>query len=328
MDAATGGAAGIDMLQHAVRAVAAGDARTSCSWPATSSTPGRSRTSWTTTTSPRASTSRRSRSAGRMRSSRCSRSATWRRTGSSAPTTGALVSRSAPGPPAIRGRLPHAADARGVSRRSARSDPLCLLDCVPVVAGADALIVSGAAAACGCGVRAAHNADGHDGDGLETGLRGLAGGSGTMRRRRRRDRRRLGVRRLPGDGADPARGPRLRRAEAALAAIETRALPREHVRRATLGRAGRRCRRHARARRDRRAVAGRAGERQVAGARLGVASGYGMVAYRHGACANAVVLEARERRRDQPLRRLRLAGHAAAPVVPRLRTATASRRSR
>jgi hypothetical protein len=30
----------------------------------------------------------------------------------------------------------------------------------------------------------------------------------------------------------------------------------------------------------------------VAGARLGLASGYGMVQYRHGMCANAVVLEA------------------------------------
>jgi acetyl-CoA acetyltransferase len=32
-------------------------------------------------------------------------------------------------------------------------------------------------------------------------------------------------------------------------------------------------------------------ERQVVGARIGVASGYGMVAYRHGACANVAVLE-------------------------------------
>lgn len=36
---------------------------------------------------------------------------------------------------------------------------------------------------------------------------------------------------------------------------------------------------------------GRAGDRQVAGARLAVATGYGMVLYRYGACANAVVLE-------------------------------------
>jgi hypothetical protein len=36
---------------------------------------------------------------------------------------------------------------------------------------------------------------------------------------------------------------------------------------------------------------GESGGRQVEAARLGVVSGYGMVAYRHGACANAAVLE-------------------------------------
>src|SRR5688572_32775264 len=36
---------------------------------------------------------------------------------------------------------------------------------------------------------------------------------------------------------------------------------------------------------------GEAGERQVEGARTAVVSGYGMVAYRHGAAANVVVLE-------------------------------------
>jgi hypothetical protein len=39
-------------------------------------------------------------------------------------------------------------------------------------------------------------------------------------------------------------------------------------------------------------LAGEAGARQVAGARLALVTGYGMVLYRHGACANAVVLEA------------------------------------
>jgi len=34
-----------------------------------------------------------------------------------------------------------------------------------------------------------------------------------------------------------------------------------------------------------------AGDRQVADARLAVVTGYGMVLYRYGACANAVVLE-------------------------------------
>jgi hypothetical protein len=37
---------------------------------------------------------------------------------------------------------------------------------------------------------------------------------------------------------------------------------------------------------------GEGGARQVPRARLALVSGYGMVLYRHGACANAVVLEA------------------------------------
>ncbi len=36
---------------------------------------------------------------------------------------------------------------------------------------------------------------------------------------------------------------------------------------------------------------GAAGARQVAGARIAAVAGYGMVEYRHGMCANAVVLE-------------------------------------
>jgi acetyl-CoA acetyltransferase len=40
---------------------------------------------------------------------------------------------------------------------------------------------------------------------------------------------------------------------------------------------------------------GDAGERQVANARLAVVSGYGMVEYRYGMCANAVVLESAQR---------------------------------
>jgi acetyl-CoA acetyltransferase len=36
---------------------------------------------------------------------------------------------------------------------------------------------------------------------------------------------------------------------------------------------------------------GEAGERQIPGARTAVVSGYGMVVYRYGACANAAILE-------------------------------------
>jgi acetyl-CoA acetyltransferase len=39
-----------------------------------------------------------------------------------------------------------------------------------------------------------------------------------------------------------------------------------------------------------RQLRGRAGDRQVEGARVALVTGYGMVAYRYGACANAVVL--------------------------------------
>jgi acetyl-CoA acetyltransferase len=36
---------------------------------------------------------------------------------------------------------------------------------------------------------------------------------------------------------------------------------------------------------------GQAGDRQVAKARLALVTGYGMVLYRYGGCANAIVLE-------------------------------------
>ena len=64
----------------------------------------------------------------------------------------------------------------------------------------------------------------------------------------------------------------------------------------------------------------RAGERQIPGARRGVATGYGMVQLRYGMCANAAVLE---RRAHEPacicLRGLRPQGLSRAAVVPGLR---------
>jgi hypothetical protein len=40
-----------------------------------------------------------------------------------------------------------------------------------------------------------------------------------------------------------------------------------------------------------RQLRGEAGERQLEGARRALVTGYGMVLYRYGACANAAVLE-------------------------------------
>ena len=53
------------------------------------------------------------------------------------------------------------------------ADPLCRYDCVPVVSGADALVVTSAEQAQGIrvrAIRAAYNPDGQEGDGLHTGL--------------------------------------------------------------------------------------------------------------------------------------------------------------
>ena len=59
------------------------------------------------------------------------------------------------------------------------AEPLCRYDCVPIVAGADAVVVVGQQTAGGPGVRVAavgalHNDDHQEVDGLETGLRKLA----------------------------------------------------------------------------------------------------------------------------------------------------------
>ncbi len=55
------------------------------------------------------------------------------------------------------------------------SDPLCIYDCVPVVAGADALVlVAGTDGVRFRALAALHNHDRHEGDGLQTGLASVA----------------------------------------------------------------------------------------------------------------------------------------------------------
>lgn len=175
--------------------------------------------------------------------------------------------------------------------------PLHRLDCVPVVSGADALVIRGT----GKGVRvralrAFHNPDGQEGSGLRTGMADFAadlwsdagvgpnemdvisvyddypamavaqladlgyapGGDLPALLRRRVEEERLPVNTGGGQlsaGQAGAAGGMIGLVEAV------------------------------------RQLRGEAGARQIAGARLAVVTGYGMVLYRYGACANAVVLE-------------------------------------
>lgn len=178
------------------------------------------------------------------------------------------------------------------------AEPLHRLDCVPVVSGADALVVT-AAGRGGVGIRALrmlHNHDGQEGDGLRTGIAELSAdlwrdaGAGpddmdlvsvyddypAMALAQLADlgfapdgdlraflRRRIEEQQLPVNTS----GGQLSAGQAG-AAGGMIGLVESVVQ-----------------------LLGQAGERQVEGARLAAITGYGMVLYRYGACANAVVLE-------------------------------------
>jgi acetyl-CoA acetyltransferase len=174
--------------------------------------------------------------------------------------------------------------------------PLRRYDCVPVVSGANAVVVR--AGSDGVAVRALaalHNADGQDGDGLRTGLAEIAprlwddaaAALGDMDVVSVYDDYPAmaliqladldffaedAVQSFTREGLDALA---LNTSGGQLSAGQAGAAGGMHglVEAVTLWRA-------------------RAGARQVECARLAVVSGYGMVLYRHGACANAVVLEA------------------------------------
>lgn len=181
------------------------------------------------------------------------------------------------------------------------ADPLCRYDCVPVVSGADALVVtSDERAPRGVRIRATralYNPDGQEGDGLHTGLAEVAGelwaaaGAG------------------PGDvdlalvyddypamvlvqltdlgfipDTDPGRFLSVR--------LDEQQWPlNTSGGQLSAGQAGAAGGMHGLVEAVTQ-LRGEGGARQVPGARLAVVTGYGMVLYRYGACAAAVVLEA------------------------------------
>lgn len=173
------------------------------------------------------------------------------------------------------------------------SDPLSIFDCVPLVAGADALVVARG----GDGVRVGtlavnHNADRHEGDGLRTGLAQIAEEFWKAADASPDD---MDVVSIYDDYP-------------ALVLIQLADLgfgePDELIEKITerrlalntsggqlsAGQAGAAGGMHGLVELVRQ-LRGEAGERQVRDVRRALATGYGMVAYRYGACANVVVLE-------------------------------------
>ena len=175
-------------------------------------------------------------------------------------------------------------------------EPLHRLDCVPVVTGADALVLR----AEGDGVRiralrALHNVDGQEGTGLRTGIADIAGelwsdaGAGPEDMdviSVYDDYPAMAVAQLNdlGFAADGDLSSFLRRVDDERLPVNTSG---GQLSAGQAGTAGGMIGLVESVLQ----LQGRAGERQIEGARLAVATGYGMVLYRYGACANAVVLE-------------------------------------
>jgi acetyl-CoA acetyltransferase len=173
------------------------------------------------------------------------------------------------------------------------ADPLSIYDCVPVVAGANALIVSTGDR--GVAVRALgsrHNPDSQIGDGLRTGLADLRHG---LWARAGLQPDHVDVISVYDDYpvmvlvqlgdlgfGDPT---------AVLDAVEhDRLAVNTSGGQLSAGQAGAAGGMHGLVEVVRQ-LGGKAGARQVGGARFGLVTGYGMVAYRYGACANVAILE-------------------------------------
>lgn len=177
------------------------------------------------------------------------------------------------------------------------AEPLHRLDCVPVVSGADALVVSGTGKGVKVrGLRTLYNYDGQKGDGLRTGLSEIApdvwrdagvGPEDVDLISVYDDYPAMAIAQLDDLGFVP---------DGDIPGFMRRRIEEEHLPLNTSG--GQLSAGQAGAAGGMIGLVeavtqlmGRAGERQVDNARLAVVTGYGMVLYRYGGCANVIVLE-------------------------------------
>jgi acetyl-CoA acetyltransferase len=171
------------------------------------------------------------------------------------------------------------------------ADPLCIYDCVPVVTGADAVVVT--AAKTGIAIKSIglrFNKDDQNGDGLQTGLRDVAT---SLWNRANVGPQDIDVAMVYDDYPAMAL---IQLAD--LGFGEPRALAHQNVGppvntsggQLSAGQAGAAGGLHGIVEAVRQ-LAGTAGQRQIQNATHAVIAGYGMVAYRYGAAAGAMVLE-------------------------------------
>lgn len=183
---------------------------------------------------------------------------------------------------------------------AAVADPLCIYDCVPVVAGANAILVSDASSlepgAKGVRVKAmasSYNHDGHEGDGLQTGLRAK---SDDLFVQANITREQIDVACIYDDypvmtlvqleDLGMFKAPDIK------AFIHESKLPlNTSGGQLSVGQAGTAGGMHVLVEALTQLL-GKAGERQLAKADHALVSGYGMIEYRYGMCANAAILEA------------------------------------
>jgi acetyl-CoA acetyltransferase len=166
------------------------------------------------------------------------------------------------------------------------AEPLTRLDCVPIVSGANGIVVTAhperTPAAAVRGIVASHNADDQEGSGLTTGLADVAP---TLWQHAEVGPEDVDVVSVYDDY------PAMVLVQLADLGLASRAVPfNTSGGQLSAGQAGAAGGMHGLVEVVRQ-LRGDATGRQVKGARLGVVSGYGMVAYRYGACANAAVLE-------------------------------------